>query len=421
MKAVPRGTRRKLRVSLVLLVLGCAAAAAYLVSRPSGVEAMAAPAERARTPVPSSYFGMTVNAIGLPRPWAPLDFSTVRLWGAIYWAQVNPAPGVYNWTRFDRILQDAEQRRLDVVFNLAYTPRWAAASRDALPAFSPGASSPPADLGVWEDWVRAAVTRAAGRIRYWEIWNEPEDPKYYSGDVETMVRLQQRAYEIIKSIDPTLIVLTPSSNGTAEGYRWQSAFLDKGGGRYADVFAFHGYVSDPEAVLPVIQRFKAMLAAQGLQGKPMWDTEAGWPLKDDNQAAYLARSYLMKWAVGVDRSYWYEIDGGGSDFGRLWDSASGLLASGVAFRTVRQWLDGARVQTLSRLGRSLWRLELTLPDGRSGQVVWSAAGSSTYQAGRNYRRRQDLDGRKSVIVDGRLEVGPRPVLLTESEPGEQQN
>lgn len=409
-----RGGHR-LRTAILLLLVGCGAIAAYRVFNPWGDEAMAASAERARTPIPSSYFGMTVNAIGLPRPWPTLDFNAVRLWGAIYWAQVNPAPGSYNWTRFDRIVQEAEQRRLDVVFNLAYTPRWAAASRDALPAFSPGASSPPADLGVWEDWVRSAVTRAAGRIRYWEIWNEPEDPKYYSGDVETMVRLQQRAYEIIKSIDPTLIVLTPSSNGTAEGYRWQAAFLEKGGGRYADVFAFHGYVSDPEAVLPVIQRFKGMLAAQGLQGKPIWDTEAGWPLKDANQAAYLARSYLLKWAMGVDRSYWYEVDGGGSDFGRLWEPSSGLLASGVAFQTVRHWLEGARVQGLSRLGRSLWRLDLVLSDGHKAQVVWSAAGNAAYQVSGRYWLRHDLDGGTHAIVDGRLEVGPRPVMLTEEQ------
>ncbi len=93
-------------------------------------------------------------------------------------------------------------------------------------------------------------SRAAGPgIKYFEIWNEPQDPKYYSGDIATMVEMQKRAYQIIKASDPSLVVLTPSSNGTPDGYRWQRDLHGAGRGRYADVFAFHGYVSEPEAVI----------------------------------------------------------------------------------------------------------------------------------------------------------------------------
>jgi len=54
-----------------------------------------------------------------------------------------------------------------------------------------------AHLAVWDEWVRAVVTRAAGRIRYWEIWNEPEDSKYYSGDVATMIDNYVAVYRTI--------------------------------------------------------------------------------------------------------------------------------------------------------------------------------------------------------------------------------
>jgi len=370
-------------------------------------------ASRVNAVIPPTFFGMTINAIGSSQPWPELKFDGVRLWGAIYWAQVNPTPGFYNWARFDAIVAAAERAHVDIVLNLAFTPRWAASVKDAPPAFTPGASSPPADLASWDDWVRAAVARAAGRIKYWEIWNEPEDPKYYSGDIATMVEMQKRAYQIIKASDPGLVVLTPSSNGTPDGYRWQETFMAQGGGQYADVFAFHGYVSEPEAVIDVIARFKQMLAAHDLSGKPIWDTEAGWSTKEDNPDGYLARAFILKWINGVDRAYWYEYAGGGGDFGKLWDPARGLLPAGKAYRTVQSWLVGASVVAATRTSPSTWCVELRMQDGRNGVILWTTRGRSAYRVEPRYTRYEGLDGGEGPIANGVVEISPKPVLLLE--------
>ena len=403
-------------IQRAVIVLALSGAVLFAYRRPvswSNEVAAVAAAGRVNEVIPPSYFGLTINSIGLPRPWPDLEFGGVRLWGAIYWAQVNPAPGVYDWKRFDDILRVAEQQQVDVVMNLAFTPKWAAAVKDAPPAFAPGASSPPADMASWEDWVRAAVTRAAGRVKYWEIWNEPEDPKYYSGDVAGMVKMQRRAYEIIKGIDPTLKVLTPPSNGTVDGFRWQSAFLAQGGGRYADIFAFHGYLSAPEGVIGIIEHFRRILTQHGLGALPMWDTEAGWSSWEENQAGCLARAYILKWIYGVDRFFWYEFAGGGTDFGKLWDPAHGLLPAAIAYRTVHKWLVGATVLAATREGRSVWIIELRLADGRKAVALWNAVSTSSHQVGPNFHRYQDLDGREAPIVDGAVQIGPKPILLLE--------
>lgn len=368
-----------------------------------------------------SYFGLTINSIGQQTPWPELEFAGVRLWGSIYWAEINPAPGVYNWAKFDAILEAADHHHVDVIFNLAYTPRWAASAKDAEPFFSRGASSPPADIKYWEDFIQAAVKRAAGRIRYWEVWNEPEDPKYYSGDVATMVRLQQRAYEIIKGIDSSLMVLTPSCTGTADGLRWQAAFLAAGGGRYADILSFHGYWDDPNAepVVDIIRRFKDLFAANGLASKPVWDTEAGWSARvtdEDIQAAFVARSYLLQWAFGVERFYWYAYEGGGAAYGKLWDQSRGLLMPGLAYRTVQHWLVGATATSAIQRSDSVWTLRLQLRDGRGAIAVWDAAHHSTFSAPSTYDRYQDLDGLETPIVNGAVEIGPKPILLL-AQPG----
>lgn len=369
--------------------------------------------ERVGAKIPAEYFGLTINSIGQRPIWPEVDFSGIRLWGAIYWAEINPAPGVFNWARFDAILEIAHRRNIDVVLNLAYTPRWAATEKDARPAFSPGASSPPADIRSWEDFVGAAVRRAAGKIRYWEVWNEPEDPNYYSGDIATMVRLQKRAFETIKGLDPTLMVITPSSNGTAAGYRWQSDFLRAGGGKYADILGFHGYSPNAEEQIAIIGQFKRVFAANGLADKPIWDTEGGWPgnLTDpDAQAAYLARSYLLQWSFGIDRFYWYAYEGGGAAWGKLWDPKEGLLLPGRAYRTVQRWLVGATVLHSVEKHGPVWSMRLRLSDGSEAIVVWTTRNQMTYDLPPGYGRIEDLAG-ASFPADGAVEIGPKPVLL----------
>jgi hypothetical protein len=404
-----------LRWAVMTVIVGIVAFAQFVPALWSQTGIVRPDLGRVGRAIPADYFGLTINEIGLKSPWPALSFSGVRLWGAIYWAEFNPAPGVFNWTRFDAILDVAQRHNVDVIFNLAYTPQWAASVKDAAPGFSPGASSPPADIRYWEDFVQAAVKRAAGRIRYWEVWNEPEDPIYYSGDIASMVRLQQRAFEIIKGVDPTLMVITPSSNGTAKGFRWQEAFLAAGGGKFADILGFHGYWDNPnpEAMVGIIERFKQLFAAYGLAGKPVWDTEGGWPatLSDpDAQASYVARSYLLQWSFGVDRFYWYAYEGGGATWGKLWDRGRGVLAPGIAYRTVYRWLAGSVI--LHELERSgpVWRIELRLQDGRKAIAVWTTGRRMAYASPSGYARLEDLYGSETPIR-GSVEIGPKPVLL----------
>ena len=59
-------------------------------------------------------------------------------------------------------------------------------------------------MQYWDEFIRAVISHAAGKIRLWETWNEPQSPDsvFYCGDVSTMVELQRRAYEIIKATRP---------------------------------------------------------------------------------------------------------------------------------------------------------------------------------------------------------------------------
>ena len=320
---------------LLLLTVLLGGAAIFAVTRvhPFFARPMLVPMAE---PIPSSYFGMTLHNYSTTTSWPSIPFASLRTWDTpVTWPDINPAPNTYRWSELDRLIDLAQRRGVDLLFTLGRTPRWASASPDSKSPYGPGQCAPPANIQFWDEFLRAVVNHAGGKIRFWETWNEPQSPDsvFYCGDVATMVQLQRRAYEIIKAIDPGAMVLTPSPVG-GYGPSWMSRFLAGGGGKYADIMAFHGYLApdaDAETIINTIAKFKAVFAEHGQETKPVWDTEAGWGqnsrLSDpDLQAAFLAKFYLLHWSAGVERFYWYAYDN--EKWGTLWDDKNGLHKAG---------------------------------------------------------------------------------------------
>ena len=367
--------------------------------------------------VPDGYFGMTVIGEQL----APLvHFGSLRTWNAqgAAWSEINPAFNLYNWSRLDWIVDQAQNKGYDVLYTFGRTPRWASSDPSApMPGYGLGECAPPSNIQYWDDFVRAIVVRASGRIKYWEIWNEPQEfpPRgYYCGDIPTMVKLQQHAYEIIKSIDPSAMVLTPSTAGGV-GPRWMTKFLDAGGGRYADIMAFHGYADkEAESVLPVINNFARVFAAYGQESKPMWNTEAGW---GENrgfadpalQAAFLAKFYLLHWSAGVERFYWYAYDE--PEWGTLWDRVNGLRKAGSAYNEVRKWMVGATLDRPCAVDAEVWTCNFSRPYGYRAIATWDFKGDSSFAVEESYKQYRDLAGKTTKINYHNVPISSSPILI----------
>jgi polysaccharide biosynthesis protein PslG len=364
-------------------------------------------------PVSSSFFGMTINHPD-STPWPSIPFASMRTWDAGgAWANINPAPGVYAWQQLDWLIHLSENHAVDLVFVFGLTPRWASSKPNAPTPYGPGFCAPPAEAKYWDEFVQAVVMHAHARIKFWEIWNEPQDPQFYCGDIAAMADLQRRAYRIIKTLDPAAVVLTPSPVGKA-GFRWMSDFLATGAGDYADVMAFHGYWdTTAESVNPVIDAYKQIFAASGQGNKPIWDTEASWGqnsrLPDsDRQAAFLAKYYLLHWSAGVSRLFWYSYDN--VLFGGLWDRTSGLHKAGMAYRETQNWMvDAAMLKPCVEL-ESIWTCDFSRPNGYRATAIWHSYGQVAYRPSSQFRQYRDLDGHKWQIK-GPLPLTGKPILL----------
>jgi len=84
------------------------------------------------------------------------------------WDQIEPMPGVFDWTPWDEIVADATKQGLELVAVLDGSPAWARPAADADNPLAPPASR--ADFGRF---AAAFAQRYGATLRYYQIWDEP--------------------------------------------------------------------------------------------------------------------------------------------------------------------------------------------------------------------------------------------------------
>jgi hypothetical protein len=319
---------------------------------------------------------------------------------------------------------------VEIILPLGLSPQWASARPTEPSAYGLGNAAEPANINDWITYVSAVANRYKGRIHYYELWNEVNLSGFYSGSVDEMVTLAQTAYQTLKSIDPSITFLSPSCVANDSRVAWFQEYLQKGGGQYADVLNYHFYVSPnaPEAMVPFIGNIEQIIAANGLSGKPLWNSESGWyiqnqsgtvapmgsfsvVLSSDQASAYVARSYVLNWASGIDRFCWYAWDN--YNMGLVEQDGVTLKSPAIAYGQVYSWLTGARMISCGQNSQGTWVARIVEANGHAARIVWNAAQTVTMQAPAEWNALtvKDLTGNSTAVTDGQLTLGPMPVLV----------
>jgi hypothetical protein len=210
-------------------------------------------------------------------------------------------------------------------------------------------------------------------------------------------------------------------------------YLAKGGSKYADVIGFHFYVSPqpPETMLSIMANVKLIMAKHGVGDKPLWNTETGWfisnrmtkviqepsgfkskVLSEADASGYIARAYLLSWASGVDRFYWYSWDGEG--VGLTEADGKTVKPPAYAYAEVYDWLVGARMIECTSDAANMWKCSIRRNDGNDAWIVWNAQRVMSLEIPKylGFNEVRDLEGdRRSLKAGDRIEAGPMPVLL----------
>lgn len=340
-------------------------------------------------PIPRAYFGLHMHRADAGTPWPPVGFGSWRLWDAYTtWPMLEPQRGQWDFKRLDKYVAMARLTGVDILLPLGLSPAWASARPDEPSAYKPGNAAEPANIADWQNYVRTVAERYKGKIRYYELWNEPNLRNFYSGSVETMLELARETYAILKQVDSRNVLAAPAVTEGGKQLDWLDRYLALGGGQFMDVLSHHFYVprEAPEHMLQIVADVRKIMTRHGVAYKPLWNTETGWWMENgdgtdsrpapfttwkkldlEEAASYVSRSLILGWAAGLERFYWFAWDN--HSMGLIEPSTKALKPAGQAFARTREWLQGS-VMTGCELADGVWICTLNHPAGGKARIVW---------------------------------------------------
>ena len=244
---------------------------------------------------------------------AAAGFKFIRM--DMYWQDIETTKGVYDWTPYDTLVSELDQRGIRALFILDYNDTLYANS-----TFSAVVDS--ADIAAYSDFAAAAVKHFAGHHFVWEIWNEPNntinwEPSHNAVQYAAMVASASKA---MRNADPTATIVAPAMAGIQLNVLdtlFQAGILN-----YVNGVSLHPYRDNPpppripETVGPDFANVRALISKYEPAGDtiPIVSSEWGYStcspslggVSRQTQADYFARMQLFNLYSGAPLSIWYD-------------------------------------------------------------------------------------------------------------------
>lgn len=262
--------------------------------------------------------GSSAEASGRYAAWMPKMAEAGVKWVRTFpeWNQLQPSRGTWNWAPMDSLLDASARHQLNVSGLFLYTAKWLNAKPHTFPA----------DDMAWSTYVSNVVRHAAGRVRYWEVWNEPQNFAS-DGTPADYARIVMHAYDAAKAADPNARV---GLSVASVDILYLEQTLAAGAKDHFDFICVHPYEvlgtvsSGQEALfLNIIPMLRKMLATKNPErvNAPVWFTEIGEELSRhvnlEKQAQDLVKAYVLSLAQGASQVEWFEAQEGGYKMGLL--------------------------------------------------------------------------------------------------------
>ncbi|EIP98167.1 beta-1,4-xylanase [Opitutaceae bacterium TAV1] len=223
----------------------------------------------------------------------------------IYWRHVQPRRDAWTWNRYDSLMGVYDKYDMEMQGIYVYVPGWAHQSflTDRV-------------LDDWGEFVREVARHYRDRIRYMEVWNEPDIQSTFRNDPAFYVEVLKRTYAEVKQAVPEMTILTGGFSGTVSTER-QTGFVRhvlSGARGFYDVIAFHGhgpfngYMPHMNALLDMRKEFDITA--------PWYPNETAAPVNwvgEFGQGPTLFKKLLVSWANGAVGYTWYDLRNDGFD------------------------------------------------------------------------------------------------------------
>lgn len=263
-----------------------------------------------------------------------LGAGTVRL--PLPWQLVKTRPGEYDWRTIDRLVKTAQERQIEILFNIRTTfgeESKKHSSQRAMTKVKPSS----VDRKQWVHFVEAMANRYRGQGINYEIENEVNEEVFWKETLEHYLDLLKAGVEVIKKVDPKSKVI-PSAMGCgivrnvqlggarSQAWKWHDHWLQSIlSTKKFDAVNVHNYYYPSEIEVngltfhSYLEHIHDLMRKSGFEERPIWITETGYlsapadakgrvdqgsPAK---QAKWLTEAFRQAFEFGIERIYWYLI------------------------------------------------------------------------------------------------------------------
>jgi polysaccharide biosynthesis protein PslG len=252
----------------------------------------------------------------------------------VQWSAVETAPGQFDWSQIDGIVNAAQQSGLKILFSVVRAPTFYQ---------RPGGGLIPADPNTFRTFMQTIAGRYAGRVQAYEIWNEENLSREMGvGNVEATnyLPILEAGANGVRAGDPAALVLLGAPSPTGANipgqviddltYLQQLYALNNGEvKRFYDALSAHpsGFSNPPNCTPATPQcslsgafnnddsfyaftrvgEYRSLMLQQGEGAKLIWFTEFGYcsnptpppgfeycaSVSEQNQANFLVQAFMM--------------------------------------------------------------------------------------------------------------------------------
>ncbi|MCE5216339.1 hypothetical protein LLH03_04815 [bacterium] len=222
------------------------------------------------------------------------------------WGGTEPQKGVIDYQQYDPCAEAYAKAGVRHYSLFHDTPGWTRGNNPA--------TKNPTDLREVYAFTKRLAQHYKGRVRAWEIWNEPDIPHFWPDLGDTLAGLQKAAYLGFKAGDPDLMILQSSF---CRGYcNFDECLMEAGAKDYFDIFNWHVY-APPEGYPRVLGQYLELLDRYGCADRPVWLSEAGIRVEatepggelnaaaERAQAEFVPKCFAYSLAAGTDRAFFF--------------------------------------------------------------------------------------------------------------------
>ncbi len=248
---------------------------------------------------------------------AELGVKQIRLQSG--WQRTERSPGVYDFSWLDDIADKLISLGMEPWICLCYgNELYTEAAKNVFGAVGCPPIATPEERTAWYNYVTACTAHFQGRIRWYEVWNEPDGIwcwKHGVSGTEYGEFIKQTA-AAVRAGDCSAKVMGGSSCMT--DLAWLNDMLATGCGSVMDAFSYHAYSMDETEIPQRLDAFRAIFEARELPDMPFIQGETGCPSRDDGfgalcnyawtqekQAKCMLRSSFMHLSQNILFSSWF--------------------------------------------------------------------------------------------------------------------